>query len=75
MASSLTLGSDNVSPTTTTGRALATFVKSFGPSLAMHSLDASAADRHAVAAQQNAVQLAILERLDRIVQLLEHKPA
>jgi len=55
--------------------ALATFAQTFGPSLATNALEPPAANDRAEAAAQNAVQLAILERLDRIVNLLEQKPA
>ena len=75
MATALSVGYDNLFPTTTTGHALATFVQTFGPSLAAASLEPPAADDRAAEAAQNAVQLAILERLDRIVNLLEQKPA
>ena len=75
MATALSVGYDNLFPTTTTGHALATFVQTFGPSLAANALEEPAADIARVEASQNAVQLAILERLDRIVHLLEHKPA
>ena len=75
MATALSVGYDNLFPTTTTGHALATFVQTFGPSLAANALEPSAADDRAAEAAQNAVQLAILERLDRIVNLLEQKPA
>ena len=75
MATALSVGYDNLFPTTTAGHALATFVQTFGPSLAANALEPPAADDVREAAVQNAVQLAILERLDRIVHLLEHKPA
>ena len=75
MATALSVGYDNLFPTTTAGHALATFVQTFGPSLAANALEPPAADDAREAAAQNAVQLAILERLDRIVHLLEHKPA
>ena len=75
MATALSVGYDNLFPTTTAGHALATFVQSFGPSLAANALEVPEADKRAELAAQNAVQLAILERLDRIVNLLEQKPA
>lgn len=75
MATALSVGYDNLFPTTTAGHALATFVQTFGPSLAANALEEPAAVERAAEAQQNAVQLAILERLDRIVNLLEQKPA
>ena len=75
MATALSVGYDNLFPTTTAGHALATFVQTFGPSLAANALEEPAADEARAVATQNAVQLAILERLDRIVHLLEHKPA
>jgi voltage-gated potassium channel len=75
MATALSVGYDNLFPTTTAGHALATFVQTFGPSLAGNALEPPAAEDSAALARQNAVQLAILERLDRIVTLLEQKPA
>lgn len=75
MATALSVGYDNLFPTTTAGHALATFVQTFGPSLASNALEPPAAEDSAAEARQNAVQLAILERLDRIVTLLEQKPA
>lgn len=75
MATALSVGYDNLFPTTTAGHALATFVQTFGPSLAANALEPPAAEDNAAEARQNAVQLAILERLDRIVTLLEQKPA
>ena len=75
MATALSVGYDNLFPTTATGHALATFVQSVGPSLAAGAFDTPAAEKAATEAQQQAVQLAILERLDRIVQLLETKPS
>ncbi|MBA3502497.1 MAG: two pore domain potassium channel family protein [Deltaproteobacteria bacterium] len=74
MATALSVGYDNLFPVTTTGHALATFVQTFGPSLAAGALEPTAADDRANEAAQNTVQLAILERLDRIVHLLERTP-
>ena len=78
MATSLSVGYDNLFPTTPAGHALATFIQTFGPSLAANALEAPAADRALPAATATTVSpdvnLAILERLDRIVQLLEAKP-
>jgi len=73
MATALSVGYDNLFPTTTTGHALASFVQTFGPALANQALDPPAAEAQAVAAQAAAVNLAILERLDAIVRLLEAK--
>jgi hypothetical protein len=75
MATALSVGYDKMFPTTTAGHALATFVQTFGPSLAANALEPPATQDTAAEARQNAVQLAILERLDRIVTLLEQKPA
>jgi hypothetical protein len=74
MATALSVGYDNLFPTTTAGHALATFVQTFGPSLAANALEPTGLEDRANVAAQNAVQLAILERLDRIVNLLEQKP-
>ena len=74
MATALSVGYDNLFPTTASGHALATFVQTFGPSLAANALEEPPAEKAADEAQKAAVQLAILERLDRIVQLMETKP-
>jgi hypothetical protein len=74
MATALSVGYDKVFPTTSAGQALATFVRSFGSSLALNAFEPTALEDRANVTAQNAVQLAILERLDRIVNLLEQKP-
>jgi hypothetical protein len=75
MVHTLAMGSTTeTKPTTATGHALASFVQTFGPALALSAFDPTAAEKKASAAEQQAVQLAILERLDRIVQLLEKQP-
>ncbi len=78
IATSLSVGYDNLFPTTPAGHALATFIQTFGPSLAANALEPPAADRALAAPVTTTVSpdvnLAILERLDRIVQLLEAKP-
>jgi voltage-gated potassium channel len=71
MATSLSVGYDNLFPTTTAGHALATFAQTVGPSLAANVFEPPAAEARAAEQAQANVQLAILERLDRIVQLLE----
>ena len=71
MATALSVGYDNLFPTTTAGHALATFAQTFGPSLANAAFEPPAAEKRAAEEAQAKVQLAILERLDRIVQLLE----
>jgi hypothetical protein len=74
MATTLGMIHDGDAPTTPTGRTLTAFVRTFAPSLAFHALEPTAAEVKASEAEKNAVQLAILERLDRIVNLLEQKP-
>ena len=71
MATALSVGYDNLFPTTPTGHALATFVQTFGPALSGAALDAPAAEVAAAAAEATAVNRAILSRLDDIVRLLE----
>lgn len=71
MATALSVGYDNLFPTTTAGHALATFAQTFGPSLANAAFEPPAAEKRAAEEAQAKVQLAILERLERIVQLLE----
>ncbi|HEU0034157.1 MAG TPA: hypothetical protein VFQ53_26195 [Kofleriaceae bacterium] len=74
MATALSVGYDNLFPTTTTGHALASLVQTFGPSLANAAFEPPAAEKQAKADEAAAVQLAILDRLDTIVRLLETKP-
>lgn len=78
MATALSVGYDNLFPTTPTGHALAVFAQTFGPALSGAALDAPAADVAAEAAEAAAraaesldVNRAILARLDDIVRLLE----
>jgi hypothetical protein len=74
MATTLGMIHDGDAPTTSTGRTLTAFVRTFAPSLAYHALEPTTAEARASEAEKNAVQLAILERLDRIVTLLERTP-
>lgn len=73
MATTLWHGS-SLQPATAAGRALVAFVQAFGPTLVLAAFDEPAAEKHAAEKQAAQVQLAILERLDRIVQLLERQP-
>lgn len=64
----------SLQPATPAGRALVAFVQAFGPTLVLAAFDDPAPkhdDKQRAEQQAAAVQLAILERLDRIVQLLE----
>ena len=77
IATCLSVGYDNLFPTTATGHALASLVQTFGPALASQALDAPAAEvraeaeaARAEAAEAAAVNRAILARLDDIVRLL-----
>ncbi len=71
VATCLSVGYDNCFPTTPAGHAIASVVQTFGPHLANMAFDAPAAETDAAAAEQAAVQRAILARLDDIVRLLE----
>jgi hypothetical protein len=70
MATALSVGYDNLFPTTPIGHALATFAQTFGPALSGAALDAPAAETVAAAAEATEVNRAILARLDDIVRLL-----
>ncbi|HMG55402.1 MAG TPA: hypothetical protein VK601_18015 [Kofleriaceae bacterium] len=81
IATCLSVGYDNVFPTTPTGHALATLVQSFGPALAGMAFDTPAAEVRAEAEAARAAEQAaraeaaerdraILARLDEIVRLL-----
>ena len=61
----LSVGYDNLFPTTTTGHLLATLVQTFGPALAAQAFDPPAA-----ASAQPDLNQQILARLDEIVRLL-----
>jgi hypothetical protein len=75
IATCLSVGYDNLFPTTPTGHMLASLVQTFGPALADMAFDAPAAEAHAAAGEAEAVNRAILARLDDIVRLLgEAKP-
>lgn len=62
MATALSVGYDNLFPSTPTGHALATFAQTFGPALANSAFET-----------RDDTDKQILERLDRIVQLLEQR--
>ena len=77
MSTALSVGYDNLFPTTPIGHALATFAQTFGPGLANAALEPPAAELAAAAAEAAArasddaeVNRAILARLDDIVALL-----
>jgi hypothetical protein len=70
VATCLSVGYDNVFPTTPTGHALASLVQTFGPALSGMAFDAPAAEARAEADAAAAVDRAILARLDDIVRLL-----
>jgi hypothetical protein len=77
VATCLSVGYDNLFPTTPTGHMLASLVQTFGPALSGMAFDAPAAEARAEAeaaraeaAAAAAVNRAILARLDDIVRLL-----
>jgi hypothetical protein len=70
IATSLSVGYDNLFPTTPTGHAIASLVQTFGPALSGMALDPPAAEVRAEAAAAAEVNRAILARLDDIVRLL-----
>ena len=70
MATALSVGYDNLFPTTPTGHALAIFAQTFGPALSGAALDPTAAEAAAAATEAADVNRAILARLDDIVRLL-----
>jgi hypothetical protein len=70
MATCLSVGYDNLFPTTPTGHALAALVQTFGPALSGMAFDPPAAEARASAGDAAEVNRAILARLDDIVRLL-----
>jgi hypothetical protein len=73
MATALSVGYDNLFPTTATGHALASFVQTIGPALSGMALDEPAAMKAASDAEAASINRAILARLEDIVRLLEQK--
>jgi voltage-gated potassium channel len=73
MSTALSVGYDNLFPTTSAGHALATFAQTFGPALANAAFDPPAAEKLAAEAEAAATNKAILARLEDIVRLLEAK--
>ncbi len=80
--SSALFGYDTALPTTEHGRAVASFVKTFGPALASNAFSPTAADKRAAEdaerlrlAQAAEVDRQILARLEDIVMLLERQKA
>jgi len=69
-ATCLSVGYDNLFPTTPTGHAIASLIQTFGPALAGMAFDAPAAETRAEADAAAEVNRAILARLDDIVRLL-----
>jgi hypothetical protein len=72
MATCLSVGYDNLFPTTPTGHALASLVQTFGPALANMAFDTPAAEAAEASGAADAAEVnrAILARLDDIVRLL-----
>ncbi len=82
MSTSLSVGYDNLFPTTPIGHALATFAQTFGPALSGAALEPTAQELAVAAAEAAAratedaeVNRAILARLEDIVQLLQRQAA
>jgi voltage-gated potassium channel len=73
MSTALSVGYDNLFPTTAAGHALAIFAQTFGPSLAANALEPPAAVKRATEEAAADVNRQILARLEDIVRLLENK--
>ncbi|MEO8704831.1 MAG: hypothetical protein ABI867_32565 [Kofleriaceae bacterium] len=73
MSTALSVGYDNLFPTTSAGHALAVFAQTFGPALANAAFEPPAAEKLAAEAEAAATNKAILARLEDIVRLLEAK--
>jgi voltage-gated potassium channel len=71
MSTALSVGYDNLFPTTPAGHALATFAQTFGPSLAANALEEPASVKRAREQEAAEVNRQILARLEDIVKLLE----
>ncbi len=66
----LSVGYDDVFARTASGKAIASFIMTFGPAISGAALEPPAAEKAAEAAEALATQKAILERLDAIHQAL-----
>ncbi|APR84633.1 Hypothetical protein A7982_09982 [Minicystis rosea] len=75
ITTSLSVGYDDVFARTDAGKAIASFVMTFGPTLSSRALDAPAAEQAAEAAEALAVQKAILARLEGIQEALQKQGA
>ena len=71
----LSVGYDDVFARTDAGKAIASFVMTFGPAMTARVLDPPAAVEARSAAEALAVQKAILARLDAIHAAMQDKPA
>ena len=71
----LSVGYDDVFARTSSGKAIASFVMTFGPALSGAALDPPAAEKAAADAEALAVQKAILARLDSINEALARRPS
>lgn len=69
----LSVGYDDVFARTDAGKAIASFVMTFGPTLSSRALEPPAAEQAAEAAEAMAVQKAILARLDAIHESLQKR--
>ena len=75
VATSLSVGYDDVFPKTPAGNAVAALVQSFGPALAAGALSPPAADSAAATQQSAEVQRQILTQLEEIATLLRAQAA
>jgi voltage-gated potassium channel len=71
VTSSLSVGYTDIYPKTATGKTIASTLMTFGPSMAAGLLD----ERQKTAAVESPSQSAIVERLDRILAVLEKRSA
>jgi hypothetical protein len=71
MATCLSVGYDNLFPSTAAGHAMASAVQTLGPALASKAFDPPAAVTAAATTETAAINRAILARLEDIVRLLE----
>ncbi len=73
MSTALSVGYDNLFPTTPAGHVLATFAQTFGPSLAANAFEDPAMVKRAREEEAAEVNRQILARLEDIVRVLEAK--
>ncbi|MFO0561101.1 MAG: ion channel [Polyangiales bacterium] len=75
VTTSLSVGYANMFAVTPAGKAIASALMTIGPTMAARALDAPAAEREAQESESLAVQRALIERIDALVQRIDAQTA